>query len=84
MPLLLRYVLEACGTLVEARAAHNDCPCRFRTSSWSTGKAGRARRHQPGPAGAASNHQKRVEWPEHAWLTRRVARALGLRAGGAA
>ncbi len=88
VPLILRYVLETCGTLVEARAALARLPVQLSYNILVVDREGRALTAYINPdrpahfsdAPATTNHQKRVEWPEHDRLTRSVARALRLRA----
>jgi predicted choloylglycine hydrolase len=87
VPLILRYVLETCRTLAEAGAALSRLPVQVSYTVLVVDREGRAltafinpdRPAELSGAPASTNHQRRVEWPEHDRLTHSVARALRLR-----
>ncbi|WP_291993079.1 C45 family peptidase [Candidatus Accumulibacter sp. ACC003] len=87
VPLLLRYVLETCRRTAEASAAlarvpvhmsYNvtvlDCHGDFATVYLAPGKKGDIQR-----IAAATNHQQKVEWQQHARATSTVERLRLLR-----
>ncbi len=88
IPIVLRYVLETCATLVEARACLARLPVQMSYNVLVVDREGRAltafvnpdRAAEFSDAPATTNHQGRVEWPEHDRLTGSVARAARLRA----
>ncbi|HEY3260637.1 MAG TPA: C45 family peptidase, partial [Pseudonocardiaceae bacterium] len=87
VPIILRYVLQTCGTLRQAQDALARLPVQVSYNILVVDGQGRALTAFINPDRAAefatrswtTNHQKRVEWPEHDRLTGSVARALTLR-----
>lgn len=82
VPLILRYVLETCGTAEEAGAALARLPCHM---SYNVTVLDRERRYltaylapdRPAiltRAAVATNHQEKVEWTSHARFTATVER----------
>jgi len=82
IPLIIRYVLQVCSTTAEAVAALSRIPCHM---AYTVTVLDAPARHatvfvSPDRAAvvtgalAATNHQGRVEWPQHALSTGSVAR----------
>lgn len=77
IPLVLRYILEFCRTVEEAVAALTRVPSHMAYTVTLLDASGRHATVFVGPGDAtevvdqrvATNHQTRVEWPEHAELT---------------
>jgi predicted choloylglycine hydrolase len=77
IPIIVRYVLETCASTAEAVAALTRVPCHM---SYSVGVIDRSGKfatvflNPDRPAqvvhdAVATNHQRTVEWPEHAVIT---------------
>jgi predicted choloylglycine hydrolase len=88
IPLLVRYVLETCATTSEAVRALARLPSHM---AYSVTLLDAERRHatvhlapdrkaEVTTARVCTNHQRRVEWPDYAALTRSVEREAFLRA----
>jgi len=83
IPLVLRYVLDLCTTTAEAVATLRRIPSHMAYTVSVIDRAGAAATVYLNPdrdaevvdARVSTNHQHRVEWPEHAELTGSVARA---------
>ncbi|HUH02046.1 MAG TPA: C45 family peptidase [Kofleriaceae bacterium] len=83
IPLVLRYVLEFCRTTEEAVATLRRIPVHMAYTISVIDRAGSAatvfvnpdREAELVDALVATNHQHRVEWPEHAELTHSLPRA---------
>ena len=95
VPLVLRYLLETCEETADALAALARIPVQASYNLTILDRGGRAAtaRIAPdrplalGPVPVATNHQQRVEWPEHATAiasVEREARLLELTADAAA
>ncbi len=82
VPIILRYVLETCGTVGEATAALSRIPCHMAYNvtlldahgDWATVYLGPDRKASVSRAVVATNHQERVEWATHAAATASVER----------
>ena len=82
VPLLLRYVLQTCGTVEEACAALSRVPCHMSynvtvldgTRDFATAYLAPDREAVITRAPVATNHQERVEWSSHARFTATVER----------
>jgi len=82
VPIILRYVLETCGTVAEATAALSRIPCHMAynvtlldaAGTWATVYLGPDRKAHVSRAVVATNHQERVEWATHAAATASVER----------
>ena len=82
IPLVVRYVLETCDTVEEARAALARIPVHApqnltlldRSGAFLTAYVGPGRQPEFRPIAATTNHQGRVEWPEYAAAIRTVER----------
>ncbi len=82
IPLILRYVLESCATVKEARAVLRRVPSHmaYNVSVLDGSGAFTVAYLRPGAEpefvrqAVATNHQKRVDWPEYAAVTRSVER----------
>jgi predicted choloylglycine hydrolase len=74
IPLVVRYVLETCGTVVEAREAIARIPVHApqnltlldRSGAFVTAYVGPGRTAEFHAIAATTNHQGKVEWPEYA------------------
>jgi predicted choloylglycine hydrolase len=74
IPLVLRYVLETCDDVDEARAALARIPVHApqnltlldRSGEYVTAYVGPGREPEFHPLAATTNHQGKVEWPEYA------------------
>ena len=74
IPIVVRYVLETCDTVHEARAALERIPVHApqnltlldRSGDFLTAYVGRAARPRSTRSPATTNHQGKVEWPEYA------------------
>jgi predicted choloylglycine hydrolase len=95
VPLVVRYLLEACATTEEARAVLARLPYHLAHTLTIVDADGDVctaflspdRGAELTPHPVATNHQGRVEWAEHAQATRTMEREeclVGLLAGGAA
>jgi predicted choloylglycine hydrolase len=88
IPLVIRYVLQTCTTAAEARAAVARLPVNLAhnlTAVDASGDAWTAFLGPDRPAAftalpVATNHQRDVEWAEHAVATRSIERAARLMA----
>ena len=89
IPLVVRYVLETCDTVAEARAALARIPVHApqnltlldRSGEYLTAYVGPDRPAEFRDVAATTNHQGKVEWPEYAAAIRTVEReqcVLGL------
>jgi predicted choloylglycine hydrolase len=89
IPLVVRYVLETCDTVAEARAALERIPVHAaqnltlldRAGDYLTAYVGPGRPAEFHALAATTNHQGEVEWPEYAQAIRTVERercVLGL------
>jgi predicted choloylglycine hydrolase len=82
IPLVLRYVLETCDTVAQARAALARIPVHApqnltlldRSGEYLTAYVGPGRRPEFRVLAATTNHQGTVEWPEYADAIRTVER----------
>jgi predicted choloylglycine hydrolase len=82
VPIILRYVLETCGTVAEATRALGRIPCHMvynvtvldATGGWATVYLGPDREARVTRAAVATNHQERVGWARHAESTASVER----------
>lgn len=82
VPLILRYVLETCGTAKEATEALMRVPCHMSYNvtildsdrNFHTVYLAPDRPPQITHAAVATNHQERIEWTSHARLTATVER----------
>ena len=74
IPLVVRYVLETCDTVAEARAALDRIPVHApqnltlldRSGAFLTAYVGPGRPAEFHAIAATTNHQGKVEWPEYA------------------
>jgi len=89
IPIVVRYLLETCDTVVEARAALERIPVHAAqnltlldpSGAYLTAYVGPGRAPEFRAVPATTNHQGRVEWPEYARAIRSVEReecVLGL------
>ena len=89
IPIVVRYLLETCDTVVEARAALERIPVHAAqnltlldpSGAYLTAYVGPGRPPEFRAVPATTNHQGRVEWPEYARAIRSVEReecVLGL------
>jgi predicted choloylglycine hydrolase len=94
VPLVVRYVLETCDTVAEARAALARIPIHAAQNLTLLDAAGEFLTAYVGPGrppefhrrAATTNHQGKVEWPEYAQAIRSVERercVVDLLGGGA-
>jgi predicted choloylglycine hydrolase len=82
IPLVVRYVLETCDSVAEARAALARIPVHApqnltlldRSGEYLTAYVGPGRPAEFRDVAATTNHQGRVEWPEYAAAIRTVER----------
>lgn len=82
VPLILRYILQTCETLDAAVAVLNRVPCHMSYNVTVLDRDGRFVTAYLAPDRAtilsqtpvATNHQERVEWTSHAYLTATVER----------
>ena len=82
IPLVVRYVLETCDTVAEARAALARIPVHApqnltlldRSGEYLTAYVGPGRPAEFHALAATTNHQGKVEWPEYAQAIRTVER----------
>lgn len=82
VPLIVRYLLETCDTTEQARVALRRLPYHLahtltivdRVGDISTAYLAPDREIELSSAAVATNHQGRIEWPEHAAATRTVER----------
>jgi predicted choloylglycine hydrolase len=82
IPLVVRYVLETCDTVAEARAALARIPVHApqnltlldRSGEYLTAYVGPGRPAEFVSTAATTNHQGKVEWPEYAQAIRTVER----------
>jgi len=82
IPLVVRYVLETCDTVAEARAALERIPVHApqnltmldRSGAYLTAYVGPGRAAEFHALAATTNHQGKVEWPEYAQAIRTVER----------
>ncbi|MFW8595546.1 C45 family autoproteolytic acyltransferase/hydolase [Cribrihabitans neustonicus] len=82
VPLILRYLLQTCGTLEEAQEVLRRVPCHMsynvtvldRHRNYFTAFLAPDRPALITRAAVATNHQERVEWTSHARLTASVER----------
>jgi predicted choloylglycine hydrolase len=82
IPLVVRYVLETCDTVAEARAALARIPVHApqnltlldRSGEYLTAYVGPGRPAEFRDVPATTNHQGKVEWPEYAAAIRTVER----------
>jgi predicted choloylglycine hydrolase len=82
IPLVVRYVLETCDTVAEAREALARIPVHApqnltlldRSGEYLTAYVGPGRPPEFHPLAATTNHQGRIEWPEYAQAIRTVER----------
>ena len=82
IPIVVRYVLEVCETVDQARAVLERIPVHApqnltvldRSGAYLTAYLGPDRRPEFNPQPATTNHQGRVEWPEYARAIRTVER----------
>ncbi|AHD02552.1 C45 family autoproteolytic acyltransferase/hydolase [Leisingera methylohalidivorans] len=82
VPLILRYILQVCTTLVEAQEVLRRVPCHMsynvtvmdRSRGFFTAYLAPDRPTVITRASVATNHQERVEWTSHARLTASVER----------
>ena len=82
IPLVVRYVLETCDTVAQARAALARIPVHApqnltlldRSGEYLTAYVGPGRPAEFVGTAATTNHQGRVEWPEYAAAIRTVER----------
>jgi predicted choloylglycine hydrolase len=82
IPLVVRYVLETCDTVAEARAALARIPVHApqnltlldRSGEYLTVYVGPGRPAEFVDTAATTNHQGKVEWPEYAQAIRTVER----------
>jgi len=82
IPIVVRYVLETCATVAEARAALERIPVHApqnltlldRAGDFLTAYVGPGRPPSFHAVAATTNHQGRVEWPEYAAAIRSVER----------
>jgi predicted choloylglycine hydrolase len=82
IPLVVRYVLETCDTVAEARAALERIPVHApqnltlldASGAYLTAFVGPGRLAEFHPVAATTNHQGKVEWPEYAQAVRTVER----------
>lgn len=87
IPLVLRYILETCGTTDEGVAVLRRVPVHMTYTVGLIDKAGAAATVYVGPDRqttvvdtlVATNHQERVDWPEYAALTRSEERLEAVR-----
>jgi predicted choloylglycine hydrolase len=88
IPLVVRYLLEVCGSVDEACAVLRRLPVHMAYSLTMVDAAadvvtaylGPDRRPRFERRPVATNHQEQVEWPEQAFATRSVEREAGLNA----
>jgi predicted choloylglycine hydrolase len=88
IPLVLRYLLEVCGTAAEARRTLARIPVHMAYNVTVVDRAGDFFTAFLGPDRApafarqpvATNHQERVDWPGQARVTRTLERHAALRA----
>jgi len=77
VPLIVRYLLEVCETVADARAALERVPCNLAHTLTMVDRDGRVltaylspdRGALFSPVAAATNHQGEVEWSEHGAFT---------------
>lgn len=92
IPIVLRYLLETCETVADARRRLRKLPVQVAYNLTFADARGRATTAYVGPgteprfsrSAVATNHQGKVEWPEHSRFTRSVERherLAALRAG---
>jgi predicted choloylglycine hydrolase len=82
IPLVVRYVLETCDTVAQARAALERIPVHApqnltlldRSGTYLTAYVGPDRPAEFHALAATTNHQGKVEWPEYAQAIRTVER----------
>jgi predicted choloylglycine hydrolase len=82
MPLILRYVLETCGTVEEASRVITGIPVAMaqnvtildRTGRFATVLVGPDRQPAVTDHAVCTNHQEAVTWPEHAAASRTLER----------
>ncbi|MET0817914.1 MAG: C45 family peptidase [Solirubrobacteraceae bacterium] len=82
IPLVVRYVLETCDTVAQARAALERIPVHApqnltlvdRSGEYVTAFVGPDRAAEFHAVAATTNHQGKVEWPEYAQAIRTVER----------
>jgi predicted choloylglycine hydrolase len=82
VPLVVRYLLEVCADVAEAREALAHLPVHAaqnltlldRSGAYLTAYLGPARAPEFHDVAAATNHQGKVEWPEYAQAIRTVER----------
>jgi predicted choloylglycine hydrolase len=82
IPLVVRYVLETCDTVADARAALERIPVHApqnltlldRAGEYLTAYVGPGRPAEFRELAATTNHQDKVEWPEYAQAIRTVER----------
>jgi predicted choloylglycine hydrolase len=82
IPLVVRYVLETCDTVAEARSALARIPVHApqnltlldRSGEYLTAYVGPGREPEFRSLAATTNHQGKVEWPEYAQAIRTVER----------
>jgi predicted choloylglycine hydrolase len=82
IPLVVRYVLETCDTVADARAALERIPVHApqnltlldRSGAHLTAYVGPGRAAEFHAIAATTNHQGKVEWPEYAQAIRTVER----------
>jgi predicted choloylglycine hydrolase len=87
VPLILRYVLESCASVADARKVLRRVPSHmaYNVSLVDSSGAFAVAYLRPGTdtvlvrEAVATNHQKAVEWPEHAARTRSVERKREVR-----
>jgi predicted choloylglycine hydrolase len=88
IPLVVRYLLETCGDVAEARRALGRLPFQMAHNLTLVDTAGAAVTAEVAPdrevvfrdLPVATNHQGSVDWHEHAVMTRTVERAAHLQA----
>ena len=86
VPLVVRYLLETCDTTADALAALARVPVQAsynltildRRGAAATARIAPDRPLALGPVPVATNHQQRVEWPEHATAVASVEREARL------
>jgi predicted choloylglycine hydrolase len=86
IPFILRYVLEFCATLEEAVAVLLRIPSHMSYNIMLMNRLGEHRLVQVSPdsaplvtdLSASTNHQGKVDWPEHAAFTKTIERELYL------
>lgn len=86
IPFILRYVLEFCATLKEAVAVLLRIPSHMSYNIMLMNRLGEHRLVQVSPdsaplvtdLSASTNHQGKVDWPEHAAFTKTIERELYL------